>query len=171
MSSSSSSSCHCWFCRGFLSSCLEDHSPPREWPSQPEQQWRWLRPHPERHLAEEQNDDKTKGQTLISVKFASFSLKWQFHFEMHKTTDFHSNLLVSGNWWLKAIKEDVWSTHFTHWKTLTKYSISLVLTLLHQAHEAWMCCSNFSDFSSILFHFPLFFPKFLKGILHTQKYI
>ena len=44
------------------------------------------------------SDDKAKAQKLISViwnEMCAFLLKMRaFHFEMHKTADFHSNLLV-----------------------------------------------------------------------------
>ena len=67
-----------------------------------------------------------KPQKLISVKCAHFNFKCvtekytyfrvYFTLKYAKRADFHSDLLVYniGNWWLKAIKWDLWDAHISH---------------------------------------------------------
>ena len=69
-------------------------------------------------------DDEAKAQKLISVEMREMHT---FHFEMHETVDFHSNLVVS--WELLAIKKTYGMCAF-HRKTLTRRGNSLVYLLV-----------------------------------------
>ena len=67
-------------------------------------------------------DDEAKAQKFEFCEMHAFHLKIHgFHFEMHKTADFHSNLLAS---WELVTESYQWRplkyTHFTHFNEIER---------------------------------------------------